>query len=154
MPSEIVLPEWLEVDGESCASRAFQHLDLSALLSERDRTENVPVPYVDGRVPFVGWLDEVDATVTWLVNGKWTPEGSLNSDAVSGVYDNLEFYRAVFRDGADEDGTKPIELHVGSFVLSGTMQCRRWEPVRTGPTTMTVLSRLIVPSGRLAEPGS
>src|SRR5690606_34034534 len=128
MAAEIVLPEWLVVADEPCASRAFQHLDLSPLLGETDRGANEIAPYVHGSLPFPGWLEEIDATVTWLVNGRWDPEGVVHDDPQDGLFSNLEFYRSVFRDDPADDGTKAIELHLGDTVLSGSMQCRRWAP--------------------------
>lgn len=142
-------PEWLVVDGEACATRCFYPEDLYPLLAENDRSDNEPLPYVDGTVPSFGWLDEVDVTLSWHVKGYWDPDGDPLDDPAEGLDLNLEHYRALFRDDVDADGTKPISLVTAAFTRTGTMQCRRWVPVRHSPETATVVTRLIIPAGRL-----
>lgn len=145
----IILPEWLEIDGEPTATPAIQPEDLDPLLGEEDRDDNDVVPYVHGRNAFPGWLEQVDEIITWYVNGLRDPNGVAHADPWDGLDENLEYYRALFRDNVDAAGRKPIELHKGTRILEGLMQCRRWRPVRTGPVTATVVTRLVIPAGRL-----
>lgn len=142
----------LVVAGESTNTRACKPYSLSGLLTEGDRGENEPMPYADGEIAYYGFLSGIDDTFEWRINGFWTPAGAVNADVSDGLDDNLEFYRALFRDGGDAAGRKTVTLHTGNRALGGLMQCRRWVPVRTGPGTMTVVTRLVVPAGRLVAP--
>lgn len=145
----IILPEWLEIDGEPTATPAFQHQDIDPLLGEEDRDDNEIVPYVHGRNAFPGWLEQVDETITWKVNGFHDPDGVPHADPWDGLEANIEYYRALFRDDVDSAGRKPIELHKGAVVRTGLMQCRRWRPVRQSAPTALVVTRLVIPAGRL-----
>lgn len=150
---QISEPEWLEVDGEACATRCFYPEDLYLLLGESDRGDNGELPYVPGTVAYPGWLDEIDTSLTWHVKGYWDPDGNPYGDAAAGLDLNLEHYRALFRDSADPDGTKPVTLVTAAYTRSGFMQCRRWVPVRHSPETATVVTRLVIPAGRLTISG-
>lgn len=139
----------LVVAGETLNALVFKPVDLSGLLSESTRGDNEVLPYVEGQVEYLPWLDQIDETIEWKVNGFWTVAGALATDVSDTLDDNIEHYRALFRDDADAVGRVEVELHTGNRVLSGLMQCRRWQPVATGFGTATVLTRLVVGAGRL-----
>lgn len=146
----IILPEWLEIDGEPTATPACVPEDLDPLLSEEDRGDNEIVSYLHGRNAFPGWLEQVDEVITWHINGFADPDGAPHANPWNGLEANVEHYRALFRDDVDAAGRKPIELHKGGIVWTGLMQCRAWRRVRTGPCTADVVTRLIIPAGTLA----
>lgn len=141
--------EYLVVAGETAATRAFWHVSLAGFLSETDRGDNLELPYVEGRSPVRGWLDQIDDVFEWFVDGRFDPSGNVNADPAAGLDDNLEHYRALFRDNGDEAGRVAISLHTPSRVLDGLMQVRRWTPVRTGPHLYTVVTRIVVAAGRV-----
>jgi hypothetical protein len=142
----------LFVAGETTDTRVCKVFDLSALTGETTRGENIPVPYVEGRLEVPSWLDQIDTNLELRINGFWTVAGAVAADISDALDDNVEHYRALFRDNADAAGRVEIELHTGNRVLEGMMQCLRWEPVRTGPGTKTVIARVVVGSGRLTVP--
>lgn len=139
----------LVVAGENTTTKACKPVSLIGFKAESDRGENEAMPYADGEIAYYGYLSAIDDTFEWRINGFWTPAGVINADPYDGLDDNLEHYRALFRDGGDAAGRASIAYHVGNRVLTGLMQCRRWTPVDTGPGTATVVTRLIVPAGRL-----
>lgn len=144
-----ILPEWLEIDGETTATPAIKHHDLDPLLSQEDRDDNDTVPYLHGRNAFIGWREQVDEIITWHINGFRDPDGVTIANPLDGLEENIEYYRALFRDDVDAAGRKPIELHKGAVVYEGLMQCRRWRPIRTSPGTADVITRLVIPAGQL-----
>jgi hypothetical protein len=146
------MADYLVVAGESTHTAACKIVDLSALLSETTRGDNEVVPYVEGRLELPPWLDEIEANLDLLINGFRSPAGTALVDYSDGLDDNLEHYRALFRDDTDAAGRVEIELHTGNRVLEGMMCCRRWLPVRTGPATATVVARVTVGAGRLTVP--
>lgn len=143
------MADYLVIAGETPNPDVFKAVDLSGLLSESTRGDNEVLPYVEGQVEYLPWLDQIDTTVEWKVNGFWTVAGAIAADVSDTLDDNVEHYRALFRDNLDAVGRVEVDLHTGNRVLSGLMQCRRWQPVRTGYGTKTVVTRLVVGAGRL-----
>lgn len=142
--------EWLVVDGEPASTKACKPVDLSPLLDESDRDfEGDPMPYVDGEPVYVGYLTKLTANIDWLINGVWDPDGVVQANPANAVAENLEHYRALFRDGGDAVGRKDVELHTGGRVLTGSMKTTRWTPVRRSSSFYVVVTQVVVGAGRL-----
>lgn len=143
------MADYLTVATETTATKACKIVDLSGLLGESTRGENEVLPYVEGRVEFPPWLDQIETNLELKINGFWTVAGAVATDISDTLDDNVEHYRALFRDNLDAAGRVAIQLFTGNRTLDGMMQTRRWEPVRTGPGTTTVIARVVVGAGRL-----
>jgi len=143
------MADYLKVATVTTATKACKIVDLSALTSEANRGDSEPMPYVDGQVVYFGWLDQIETNLELKINGFWTVAGAVATDISDTLDDNVEHYRALFMDNTDAAGRVAIELFTGNRTLDGLMQCRRWEPVRTGPGTKTVVARVCVGSGVL-----
>lgn len=140
-------------DGEALTG-AIECEDPSPLRDLETRGNNVPVPYVDGTVPFEPYLHELDRTLVWLVNGRVAPiTGTPHSDRELGVADNLEHYRSLFdpRGGAAGTGEYAISVTLGDNTFSGLAQVKAYSQVRTGPTTAKIVTRLVIAAGELVS---
>lgn len=130
--------------------------DPSPLRDIDTRGANIPIAGVDGIIPVEHRPDELDRTLTWYVNGRIDPEGAAHPDREIGVEQNLEFYRDLFdpRGGAAGTGEYPIQLEFAGATYAGTAQVIQYGQVRTGPTTATIITRLLIAAGELVLEGS
>lgn len=146
------LPEWLDIEDEPLATPAIQPYDLLPLRAMMFRGANLPMGDADGTRPYKPVLDELDVTIRWYLKGFHDPDGVPFADYRNGVDENLEFYRALFNDDQDPTtGEKTYTLHLATKTLTAPIQCWSWDPVRTGPATATILTRLVIADGRLVE---
>lgn len=143
----------LLVASETTNTKACKIVDLYALVSEVTKGDNnQDAPYIEGRIEFPDWLDQIEANLELKINGFWTVAGAVATDISDTLDDNIEHYRALFRDDLDAASRVEIELHIGNRVLEGLMKTTAWSPVRTGPGTATVIARVVVGAGRLTVP--
>ena len=129
--------------------------DLSQLRAVLKRGANDTLPYVDGDVSLPTRIAALDVTLTWFVTGRTDPNGTPYGDWEVGVEQNVEFYRTLFTTGADvETGEHEIDLHRAGSVFTGFAQVKAFSAIRTGPSTQTLVTRMIVAAGELAEGSS
>lgn len=144
------MAEWLEVEGTSLDTPAIRAEDLTGLRARMLRGANLTMNGAIGTRPYAPILDELEATVRWKLNGFREPDGTPYADPQQGLDENLELYRAAFMDGADATtGEKDFTLHLATEDLTAPIQVWSWDPVRSGPGTMIVVTRLVVAGGLL-----
>ncbi len=148
------MSETLTWDGEEL-SGCIVCDDLSPLRAFATRGSNTLYPGRSGRTPNPVRRDQLDVTLAWTVTGRFDPDGLPHADREVGVEQNLEHYRTLFTTGADPDtGEHDISLAYAASVFQGTAQLREYAPVRTGPGTATIITRLSIAAGILEEAGS
>lgn len=145
----VIFDEWVEAGGVALGTHAIRPEDLTPLRGAMYRGANQLLVGARGRKPIAPILDQLDVTVRWKINGIWTPDGVVNANPAAGADANLETYRAAMCDSADPDtGEKDWTLHLSDGTsIDAPVQCWDWSPVRTGPASFVVVTRLVVASG-------
>lgn len=129
--------------------------DLGLLRNFVTRGRNRTLPRAPGTRGLAPLRDELDVTLTWVVTGRFDPDGDPHTDQELGAEQNAEHYRGVFTAPGDPDtGETDISLAYAGSTYEGTAQLREYAQARTGPGTFRILTRLIVTAGELEEAGS
>lgn len=125
--------------------------DLGLLRAFMVRGANLTMPGAVGTRPFAPVMDELDVTLVWSVDGRFAPvTGTPHADRGIGVESNLEHYRTLFTTGGDPTtGEHDISLAYAGQTYEGGAQVWGYAPVRTGPTTARIVTRLVVAAGAL-----
>lgn len=142
--------EYLVIDSETVAGPDIAAEDLMGFRAAMYRGANLTMPGAEGQRPYAPVLDALDVSVSFFVNGFTLHSGSVSSDPQDTLDLNVEHYRALFCDGGDATtGEKDYTLVLPSRTLVAPVQCWDWSPVRTGPATATVVTRLVVCAGAM-----
>lgn len=143
------MSETLTWDGEEL-SGPITCEDLGLLRRFVTRGANLTMNGAAGTRPYAPIRDELDVTLVWSVDGRFDPDGNPHADREVGVEQNLEHYRTLFTTGADPlTGEHDILLAYAGQTYEAGAQLREIAPVRTGPTTARLVTRLIVADGQL-----
>lgn len=131
----------------ACDQDIFKPQDLLPLLGRSTRGSNRLLPKATGRRAKINRRDELDVTLTWFVNGRKNPGGTITA-AGTGLLDNLAYYKAAFFNQADAStGLTAGTLILENGTLQADLQVRDWSAYWTGPLSATVATRIVVPSG-------
>lgn len=124
--------------------------DLGVLRAFVTRGANLTMHGAPGTRPYAPIEDELDTTLVWSVTGRFDPDGTPHANQELGVELNLEHYRTVFTTGADPTtGEHDAVLSYAGGTWEGGIQLKEYAPVRTGPGTAKIVTRVVVAAGHL-----
>lgn len=142
--------EYLVIDSEDVDGPDIIAEDLMGFRAAMYRGANLTMSGAVGQRPYAPILDALEVSVNFRINGFTSYSGTPSSDPQDTLDLNVEHYRALFCDGGDAlTGEKDYTLVLPSRSLIAPVQCWDFSPVRTGPATATVVTRLIVAAGAM-----
>lgn len=130
MAYQIVFTHHLEIDGVPLSTPAWEHLDIHTLYSAPDRRgENRVMPGANGRRALPWRHDETMRTITLAIFGDKSWDGSLNADAVAGLWANVAHLQSfVFANPLNAGSTREATIkRDGQTDLTATIQVRGFE---------------------------
>lgn len=138
----------LTIGTVTCDQDIFRPQDLIPLLGHTTRGNNRILPGASGQRSTAPVRDQIDVTLTWYVNGRKNPGGTITAPG-TGLLNNLAYYKAAFFNQADPDtGLTLGTLTLENGAVTAQIQCRDWSPYWTGPLSATVATRIVVPAGQ------
>jgi len=151
MAQEIVLAEYLTLDGFSLSTPAWTHLDLSQLFDGPDmRGDNRLIPGAPWVVSFPERPTVSERQLPMVFYGDMNDEGTPYADQRVGLETNLAAFKAaVLAPSSDADGCRAGVLHIASgATLTARVKVR--SPMSlgaVGPFAMRAVLNLQLPLG-------
>lgn len=139
---------YLTIGTVVCNQDAFRAKDLLPLMGETSRGSNRILPRAVGQRGLRRTRDQIDEAITWYVDGRRDPGGTVYASPASGLIQNLNYYRNAFFDQANAStGLVGGTLTLANGTVTANIQVWDWDQVWTGPMSATVVTRIVVPAG-------
>lgn len=137
----IILSEYLQIGTVHLGRPNCKTEDVAQLQSWRARYESALIPGMVGRLETEAIQDEIVDTVLVKLRGDVDEDGVPIADPIAGMKALIASLRS------SVTGSRAATLHLGADTSTAQIVVDRFDPVRTGPLTATLLLRVTVPAG-------
>ena len=120
--------EYLTIGSVIIGTAACHATNMQVLYNERHRGSDRLIPNVDGLVPYPRRLTAITHQLELVIDGRFTSNGVLNANAMTGLRANIAEIRTVTTPVTTGDGTRSVtwtypggsataDCHVGPLTL-------------------------------------